>query len=82
MPDRQSRHPDNEMIDRMQEEGAAGQQGRAGGNVARNVGTRAELNNADGDAGVERVTGKDNPEADADKGNKTRAKIQQGRNDA
>ena len=77
MPERQSRHPDNEMIDRMQEEATPGHQGRAGGNVNRTVGTRAELERAEGgDPGVTRATGSDNPSDDAMKGEKTRAKLQ------
>lgn len=69
-------HPDNELIDRMQEEGTPGHQGRSGGNVNRTVGTRAELERADGDAGgVTRATGSDNPADDAVKGDKTRAAI-------
>lgn len=71
-------HPDNELIDRMAEGGAPGQQSRSGGNVARDVGTRAELDNVLRGEGVERVTGKDNPAEDAVIGDKTAAKIRSG----
>lgn len=81
MPERQSRHPDNEMIDRMQEDATPSQQGRAGGDVNKKVGTRAELERAQGDQeGVTRAVGSDNPTEDAKKGPKTRAAIQQERN--
>jgi hypothetical protein len=82
MPERQSRHPDNDLIDSMQEGGATpGQQSRAGGEVNRNVGTRAELERAEGEReGVTRATGSDNPEQDARKGDKTRDAIQRNRN--
>ena len=82
MPDRQSRHPDNDLIDKMQEGGGtSGQQSRAGGELSRDVGTRAELERAAGDPeGSTRPTGSDNPEQDARKGDKTRDAIQRNRN--
>ena len=83
MPERQSRHPDNDMIDRMQEESVpTAQQSRAGGEVNRSVGTRAELHEAEGTLEgeeVERAVGSDNPREDAAKGDKTFEKIRTGR---
>ncbi len=80
MPERQSRHPDNDLIDEMEELATPGQQSRGGGNVNRNVGTRAELERAEGqDVGVTRAVGSDNPAQDAEKGPKTIAAIQQER---
>jgi hypothetical protein len=79
---KQSRPDDNELISRMEDQGAVSQQGRGGGNVARKVGTRAELNRTQGDLTgdeVERATGSDNPAEDAKKGDKTLAKIQSDR---
>ena len=78
-------HPDNELIDRMQEESIpTAQQSRSGGAINRRVGTRAELHEAEGTlAGdeVERTVGSDNPEQDARKGAKTFEKIRTGRQD-
>lgn len=75
MPERQSRHPDNDLIDEMQENSVpTAQQSRAGGEVNRRVGTRAELNDAKGELEgekVERATGSDNPSEDAKKGPKS-----------
>jgi hypothetical protein len=75
-------HPDNDLIDAM-EEGSAptAQSTGAGGNVNRTVGTRAELNAAQGDLvgeEVERATGSDNPAQDEKKGDKTIDALQQG----
>ena len=56
-------HPDNELIDELTADGTPGQQSRSGGNIARDVGTRAELDRVLRGEGVERVTGKDNPQA-------------------
>lgn len=76
MPERQSRHPDNDLIKRMQEDATPTQQGRAGGTVNKTVGTRAELERAEGEAaGVTRAVGSDNPADDAQKGDKTREHI-------
>lgn len=49
-PVRRDPHPDNQLIDDMQEEGLGGgaQQGRSGGNLQRDVATRDELKTADG----------------------------------
>jgi hypothetical protein len=70
-------HPDNELIDQMQEDamGAGGQQGRAR-SLGTDNGTRAELEQAGGgDIGVTRVTGEYKDGQDAMKGEKTRAAI-------
>jgi hypothetical protein len=75
-------HPDNEMIDRMQENSApTAQLDRSGGNVARTVGTRAELHAAEGQLEgeeVERATGRDNPEQNERMGDKAHDKIAKG----
>jgi hypothetical protein len=74
-------HPDNELIDELTAGGAAGQQSTSGGNVARQVGSRAELDSAlEGDV-VERVEGRDKGPQDAIKGDKTMAKIRSGNQD-
>lgn len=82
MPDRQKRHSDNELIDRMNDAATPGHQGRAGGEVNRKVGTRAELNRATDPDDSERATGGDNPAEDAKKGEKTRAAIQRQRDES
>ena len=83
MPERQSRHPDNELIDRLADAPTPGQQSRAGGEVNRKVGTRAELKRAEGEqAGVTRAVGSDNPDEDAKKGPRTRAELQAERDGA
>jgi hypothetical protein len=83
MPKRQSAHPDNDMIDDMQEESVpTAQQSSSGGNVNRRVGSRAELHEAEGTLEgqeVERAVGSDNPQDDARKGNTTFEKIRTGR---
>jgi hypothetical protein len=75
-------HPDNEMIDRMQQDSVPTAQGSAsGGNVARTVGSRAELQQADGTLvgeEVERATGKDNPARNERMGDKAHDKIAKG----
>lgn len=75
MPERQSRHPDNDLIDQAQQDSMpTAQASRAGGEVNRRVGTRAELNAAKGQLEgeeVERATGSDNPSEDAKKGDKS-----------
>lgn len=79
MPERQSRHPDNDIIEAAAEDRTPGQQGSAGGNVNRQVGSRAELNRAEGDEeGVERAVGSDNPKDDAKKGPKSTSRMQGG----
>lgn len=60
MPQRQSHHPDNGLIDRAEDGGVPAQSSSAGGNVARRVGTRAELDQAGGgDPEVTRVRKRD-----------------------
>lgn len=55
MPERQSRHPDNDLIDEMQGE-TPEQGGSSGGNLQRKVGKRAEEKHVrDDDPKVERV---------------------------
>ncbi len=74
MPKRQSRHPDNALIDKAGELPTPGQGSRSGGKMAQKVGTRAELKAAlGGEPSGERLTGHDDPEADAVKGPKTQA---------
>jgi hypothetical protein len=73
-------HPDNAMIDELEADGATpGQDGRSGGQVNRDVGTRAEQHATVRDTGMERPTGQDNPAEDAKKGDKTIAKLDPGR---
>ena len=65
-------HSDNALIDQMEDQGGAPSQGgSAGGNVARTVGTRSEARNTAGTTGNESPTGRDNPDEDAIKGEKT-----------
>lgn len=75
MPERQSRHPDNDIIDQAQEDSVPNAQAsRGGGEVNTRVGTRAELNKAKGQLEgeeVERAVGSDNPGDDAKKGPKS-----------
>ena len=74
-------HPDNDLIDAMEDASApAAQSSSSGGNVNRTVGTRAEINAAQGDLvgdEVERATGSDNPAQDQKKGEKTIDRLQQ-----
>jgi len=77
MPERQSRHGDNKLIDEPVESNA--QQGSSGGELGRDVGKRAEEKAAlKGDAGVERVHGQDDPEADRKKGPKAISRMRGG----
>lgn len=82
MPERQSPHSDNELIDEMEKDSVStAQLDRSGGNVNRTVGTRAELHEAQGTLEgdeVERATGSDNPADDEMKGDKTFDKIRSG----
>ena len=80
MPERQSMHPDNELIDAMTSEPTPGQQGSADGEVNRRVGKRGEEHRATDPDNREPVVGSDNPAEDAQKGPKTRAAIQDERN--
>ena len=76
-------HPDNDLIDRMQQDSIPTAQGStSGGNVARTVGSRAELHEAEGQLEgeeVERATGCDDPERNERMGDKAHAKIASGR---
>ena len=75
-------HGDNALIDEMEKDSApTAQLDRSGGNVARPVGTRAELHEAEGTLEgdeVERAVGSDNPADDEMKGDKTFDKIRTG----
>ena len=75
-------HPDNATIDQAEQDSVpTAQADRSGGNVARNVGTRAELNMAEGQLEgeeVERATGRDNPEQNERMGDKSHDKIAKG----
>lgn len=70
-------HPDNDLIDRITQDGGAPSQGsRSRGTIRGDVGTRAELERAlDGEDGTTRVTGSDNPANDEMKGAKTIGKL-------
>lgn len=82
MPERQSRHPDNDLIDSMQDGATPSQGSRSGGEVNARVGTRDEINRATDPDNREPEVGSDNPAQDAKKGPKTRAAIQDERNDS
>ena len=75
MPERDP-HADNDLIDSMEENagGSTQQNDRSGGDLARDVGTRAEQRTAEdhleGDE-VDRVKGSDDPARDELKGDKT-----------
>ena len=79
MPERQSRHPDNELIDEMTDVPTPSQQSSSGGQVNRDVGKRGELHRATDPENREPEVGSDNPAQDAQKGNKTRHAIQEKR---
>ena len=70
-------HPDNDLIDELQDQGGAPSHGgRAGGNLQRDVGTRSELNNTIAAAGSERPTGQDaNETRQAAKGEKATSRL-------
>ena len=82
MPERKNLHPDNDLIDALQDGATPSQQSRAGGEVAKSVGTRGELNRATDPDNREPVTGSDNPAQDAKKGSKTREAMQTERKDS
>ena len=76
-------HPDNALIDALQEEGPTPSQGsQSGGNVHRDVGTRAELRDLTGTPGIERARGHDNPAENAMKGRKTIERLDPARKDS
>ena len=80
MPDRKSRHPDNDLIDELSDGGLpAPAQGGSTRGLSHDVGTRAELKNSlRGETEPERVTGKDHPGANARKGRKATSRIKGG----
>jgi hypothetical protein len=75
-------HPDNETIDQMEQDSVpTAQSSASGGDVARTVGSRAELHAAEGQLEgeeVERATGKDNPEQNDRMGDKAHDKVRSG----
>ena len=79
MPERQSMHPDNDLIDEITQYGTPSHQSRSGGEVNRQVGTRGELNRAFDPENREPEVGSDNPAQDAQKGEKTLQAIQDDR---
>ena len=81
MTERQSRHPDNELIDDLTDGKTPSHQGSAGGNVSRSVGKRGEKNRATDPDNREPVIGSDNPADDAVKGDKTMRAIKSGKQD-
>ena len=78
-------HPDNELIDQMQQDSMPGAQGStSGGTLATDIGSRAELHEAEGQLEgeeIERVTGSDNPARNERMGDKTYDKIRSGQQD-
>jgi hypothetical protein len=82
MPERQSRHPDNKLIDEMTEQPTPSHQGSSEGEVNRRVGKRGEERRVTDPDNREPATGSDNPEEDELKGPKTREKLQEDRNKA
>lgn len=81
MPDRQSRHPDNDLIDELTDGKTPSQSGSSGGEVNRRVGKRDETRRATDPDNREPEIGSDNPEDDARKGPKTMEKIKKGEQD-
>jgi len=79
MPERQSRHPDNELIDDITQGETPSQGSSSGGEVNRQVGKRGELRSATDPDNREPEVGSDNPDDDAQKGPKTREAIQNNR---
>ncbi|UOR14421.1 hypothetical protein [Qipengyuania aquimaris] len=79
MPERQSMHPDNELIDELTKYDTPSQQSSSGGEVNRQVGSRGELNRAFDPDNREPETGADNPAQDAMKGEKTLQAMQDSR---
>ena len=71
-------HSDNRLIDELTEGGAPSQSSSAGGDVARDVGSRAELHRATDPEDRERALGSDNPEDDEGKGDEATRQIKQG----
>ena len=72
-------HPDNELIDQLQEEGGVADGGTAGGNLQRDIGTRVELSSSVGDQRSIGAQAQDHPQAmNEAKGEKTIARLQPG----
>ena len=78
MSERQSRHPDNDLIDEISQYDAPAQQSTSDGNVSTAVASRSELARATEPEHQESVVGSDNPAQDARKGSKTMAAIKSG----
>lgn len=77
MADRKSRRPDNDLTG--SDPPVPGQGGTSGGDLSRDVGSRAELKQSLGEEPEpERVTGKDHPAANARKGKKALSRMQGG----
>ena len=81
MPERQSRHSDNDLIDELTEGKTPSQSSSSGGEVNRRVGKRDETRRATDPDNREPAIGSDNPEDDARKGPKTMEKIKKGEQD-
>ena len=78
MPERQSRHPDNELIDELTAGKTPSQGSSSGGDVNVRVGKRGERNSATDPDNREPEIGSDNPSDDARKGPKTMEAIKKG----
>ena len=78
MPERQSRHSDNELIDDITDGKTPSQGSSSGGSVNVRVGKRGELNRATDPDNREPEVGSDNPVQDARKGAKTMEAIKKG----
>ena len=79
MPERQSRHPDNDLIDELTGPETSGQSSGSTGDVSAAVGSRGDLNRVADPDNRESVLGSDNPEQDARKGPKTMEAIKKGK---
>ena len=71
-------HPENELIDELTESATPSQSSSSGGDVNRDVGSRADMERATDPEAREPVTGSYNPEENADKGEKTPEAIKKG----
>lgn len=71
-------HSDNALIDELAEGGAPGQASSAGGNVARRVGSQADLERATNPEAREPATAKYNPEDNDRMGEKASDAIRRG----
>lgn len=71
-------HPDNELIDELTEGASPGQGSSAGGNVARTVGSQADLERATDPEAREPATAKYNPADNNRMGEKTSDAIKSG----